>query len=441
MKDEEMPMTKPRMYRLVTLGLCFTLLGGCSHVSGYLDFWGKQHDLKTAFKEEPSGALLRELNPGDCYLLLGRVAVGEKQNRPVLLVAVSDKFQQREIVAERILQAPVEFYQAYLPEGSYDLYFFSDLDGNGFFDGAEMVGRTSGSPIAVSKSVVRDGLTVSGPDVTLDLQHSTASPVPVRVAVKEQSYIYASLKDEFFDKKYGPVGLYDPKSLMAHTQRYLFSLEQFDPRKTLVIFVHGVGGTPQDFDYLVDSLDRTRYQPWFFFYPSGMPLQKLGSLLADLLKYANQSVAFPLRRVIVVAHSMGGLVALSALEQLGADGVPPFLKGFVSFNSPYGGVASAQSSLDHAPAVVPAWRDVVPGSAFLERLYQGRTREQIPFHLFFGYTPDDSGDGTISLQSQLAPQVHLDASKSYGFKATHVSMLNDESVRQTFYKTLAALDR
>ena len=172
-----------------------------------------------------------------------------------------------------------------------------------------------------------------------------------------------------------------------------------------------------------------------------MPLQKLGSLFANLLKYANQSAAFPLQRVIVVAHSMGGLVALSALEQLGADGLPPYLKGVVSFNSPYGGVASAQSSLDHAPAVVPAWRDVVPGSSFLERLYQGRTRERIPFYLFFGYTPDDSGDGTISLQSQLAPQVHLAASKSYGFKATHVGILNDESVRQTFFKTLAVLDR
>ena len=435
-------MSKPRTLRLVTLGLCSILLGGCSHASGYLDFWGKQHDLKMAFKEEPSAALLREINPGDCFLLVGKVAAGKGRGKPILVVAVTDKFQQREIVAERILQAPVEFYQAYLPEGSYDLSFFSDLDGNGFFDAAELVGQSSGAPIAVSRSAAGDGLTVSGPSFTLDLEHPISSPLPVKVAVREQSYTYASLKDGFFDPKYGPLGLYDPKSLMVHTQRYLFSLEKFDPRKTLVVFVHGVGGTPRDFDYLVDGLDKARYQPWFFYYPSGLPLQKLGLLFADLLKYADQSEAFPLQRVIVVAHSMGGLVALSALEQLGAGGMPSYLKGFVSFNSPYGGVASAQSSVDHAPAVVPAWRDVAPGSAFLERLYQGRTRgEQLPFHLFFGYTLDDSGDGTIALSSQLAPQVHLDASKSYGFNATHVSILNDESVRQTFTRTLAVLDR
>jgi pimeloyl-ACP methyl ester carboxylesterase len=208
----------------------------------------------------------------------------------------------------------------------------------------------------------------------------------------------------------------------------------------MVVFVHGVQGTPRDFSYLVDGIDRNLYQPWFYFYPSGMPLQKLGSLLADILKFASDSGSFPMKRVIVVAHSMGGLVALSALNQLCSDGAPPYLKGYVSFDSPYGGMEAAKAGVENAPAVVPSWRDVATGSPFLERLYQGPATGALPFYLFFGYETGDSSDGTISLHSQLEPKVHFSAFKRYGFNSTHEGILHDEGARQAFYQVLEALD-
>jgi pimeloyl-ACP methyl ester carboxylesterase len=236
------------------------------------------------------------------------------------------------------------------------------------------------------------------------------------------------------------MGLYSPKDFVAHTQHHFFALEIFDPHKTVVLFVHGVGGTPRDFKYLVDGLDRKRYQPWFYYYPSGMPLQKLGSLIADILGLANTTKSFHYTRLIVVAHSMGGLVALSGLNELCADGPPLYLRGFISFDSPYGGVADAQKGVENAPAVVPSWRDVATGSNFLERLYQGKATGIIPFYLFFGYETGKSGDGTITLQSQLEPRIHFNAFKSFGFNATHVGILNDEQARQTFLKTLDVLN-
>ena len=75
---------------------------------------------------------------------------------------------------------------------------------------------------------------------------------------------------------------------MAHTQQYIFSFETVNERKTHVIFVHGSsGGTPRDFKFLVEGLDRERYQPWFYFYPSGMPLKKLGANLANIIRYSS----------------------------------------------------------------------------------------------------------------------------------------------------------
>ncbi len=431
-------MRKSKQLLPVMLCLIALILSGCA--GGYLGFWKQQRTLKKAFHEDPSADLLRQLDPQDCFLLAGPFAFTRDYKKPVLVVAVTDRFKKREIVAQRILQPAVFFYQAYLPEGRYDLYFFADLDENGFFDAHEMIGQTAGEPIQVNKSEVKDGLTVLGPAFTFDLSRPATTDLPVKVKVRNQAYAFDSLDEEFFDPKYGPMGLYDPMAFMAHTQRYVFSLEKIDPGKTMVLFVHGVQGTPRDFKYLVDGLDKSRYQPWFYFYPSGMPLQKLGSLLAGIIRYLTAAEYFHVQRIIVVAHSMGGLVALSGLNQLCSDGPPPYLKGYISFDSPYGGVEDAKKGVEKAPAVVPSWRDVATGSPFLERLYQGPAPAALPFYLFFGYKTGDSSDGTITLQSQLEPRVHFSAFKSYGFNATHVGILNDDAARQTFYKVLAALD-
>jgi len=117
------------------------------------------------------------------------------------------------------------------------------------------------------------------------------------------------------------------------------------------------------------------------------------------------------------------------------DGAPPYLKGYVSFDSPYGGVGAAKNA-EKAPAVVPSWRDTATGSPFLERLYQGNALKEIPFYLFFGYKTGDSSDGTITLRSQLEAKIHLQALKSYGFNATHVGILNDEESRKVFNQVL-----
>jgi pimeloyl-ACP methyl ester carboxylesterase len=426
--------------KVMLLILVVLVFAGCSHVGKYFDFWDMERAQKQEFSIEPTAKLLRDLQPGDSFMLVGAVNQKKNYEGPVLVVAVTDKFKKREIVAERILQTPVLYYQAYLPEGNYDLYFFADLNRNGYFDANEMIGQTSGAPIHVKKEEVKDGLTFNGPAFTLDVNSPATTDLPIKIRVRQQDYVFPSLDDEFFDPQYGEIGMYDTKRFFAHTQRFMFSLEKFDPNKTTLIFVHGVAGTPRDFKYLVDGLDRTRYQPLFYFYPSGMPLQKLGSLLSDILKVLEESHHFHLKRAIVVAHSMGGLIGLSALNELCHNGAPAYLKGYISFNSPYGGVESAKKAVESAPAVLAAWRDVSPGSPFLERLYQGSAARKIPFHLFFGYETGNSSDGTITLQSQLEHRIQFIAHKTYGFNASHVGILNDDRARRMFYRILGDMD-
>src|SRR3989304_115704 len=185
-----MPASPQRTPIRAILFLCallssFLACPGCGHVSGHLGFWERQRELKKGFHEVPSAELLRDLQPEDCYLLVGRVVLNRDHKGPILVVAVTEKFRKREIVASRILQTPVEYYQAYLPEGNYDLYFFADLDGNGYFDAHEMIGQTSGKPIDVGKAGVKDGRTFNGPSFTLDLNGPTKTELSIKVKARE----------------------------------------------------------------------------------------------------------------------------------------------------------------------------------------------------------------------------------------------------------------
>ena len=162
-------MLKRVSSKVMLLTLVTLVLAGCSHVGNYLDFWKAKRETKTAFQEEPTAKLLRELNTGENFLLVGPANLSTAYERPVLVVAVTDMFKKREIVAERILQTPVLFYQAYLPEGNYDLYFFADLDGNGYFEANEMIGQTLASSIQIRKEEVKDEMIFNGPAVTLDV--------------------------------------------------------------------------------------------------------------------------------------------------------------------------------------------------------------------------------------------------------------------------------
>lgn len=426
------------MQKAIALTLLLSVLAGCSSAGQYLSFWKKDRELKKEFKSEPTAELLREISPESSYMLLGPVSVDASYTGPLLVVAVTDKFKKREIVAQRVLQSPVVYYQAYLPEGDYDLYFFADVNGDGWFNPDEMVAQTSGAPVQVRKEKVKGDMTFAGPVFTMDLKNPVRTDLPVKVQATRQDYVINSIDDDFFDPKWGEIGFYDTRALFTHTQRFIFSLEKYNPGKTAVFFVHGVAGTPRDFKYIADGLDRKRYQPWFFFYPSGAPLQKLGSFFADVLRIFEKD--FQSKQAIVVAHSMGGLVALSALNEF-TRGSTGYVKGYISFNSPYGGVESAAKALESAPVVVACWRDVAPNSPFLQKLYTGSAAQKIPFHLFFGYETGKSSDGTITLQSQLEHRVQFTAAKSYGFNAEHVGILSDDNARRKFNELLDHLSR
>ncbi|MCP5060058.1 MAG: putative lipase [bacterium] len=261
------------------------------------------------------------------------------------------------------------------------------------------------------------------------------------------------LADPKFSRDNANTGLWRPFDFMLEVGAGVYFLEPFNPERVPVLFVHGIGGSPQDFTYLIDRLDRERFQPWIFYYPSGAKLQKIAGFLSRVM--SELELTLDMKRVFVVAHSMGGLVSRAFLlhhtEQTGSEA----LRLFVTLSTPWNGHAGATLGVKYAPEVVYSWRDVAPGSAFLTSLFyrdgaaeaRRRLPAFLPHHLIFGFRRDDNlpgicNDKVVSVASELREEAQKEAVSVYGFDADHVEILRLPAAADRLNRMLAAaLDR
>ncbi|MEY2539473.1 MAG: hypothetical protein QOG67_3213 [Verrucomicrobiota bacterium] len=106
----------------------------------------------------------------------------------------------------------------------------------------------------------------------------------------------------------------------ADTAR-LTQLQQFDPARRPVIFVHGLQETGASWAPMVDALRndpwiREHYQFWFFSYPSGYPYPYSAALFRRELDGLKR--AFPNhKRLVLIGHSMGGMICRLMITDAG----------------------------------------------------------------------------------------------------------------------------
>jgi pimeloyl-ACP methyl ester carboxylesterase len=120
-------------------------------------------------------------------------------------------------------------------------------------------------------------------------------------------------------ERIGFSGLMNPARYADTTM--LCRLQQFDPARTPVIFVHGLQETGASWAPMMDSLRddpwiREHYQFWFFGYPTGYPYPYAAALFRQDLDGIKR--AFPNhKRVVLIGHSMGGLICRLMITDAG----------------------------------------------------------------------------------------------------------------------------
>jgi pimeloyl-ACP methyl ester carboxylesterase len=238
----------------------------------------------------------------------------------------------------------------------------------------------------------------------------------------------ADLDDPRFSAVRGEEGMWQPASFPRETGVGIYFLEPYDPARVPVLFVYGIAGSPQDWRPFFSMMDRTRYQAWFYLYPTGRRLDEVGGALNRAVKILHTHLGF--ERLNVVAHSMGGLVSRSFLVKNVLEDQNRYIDRFVSISTPWGGHEAAAMGVHFSPAVVPSWRDMVSGSEFQKSIFSKPLRGHVDHLLLYGTRASFSlvlpreNDGTVSVASQVAPAARADAVDIIGFDADHVGILS-----------------
>jgi len=330
-------------------------------------------------------------------------------------------------------------YAFLITPGTYMVAGFEDSNNNRQHDPGEPAGAW-GSPdkivVAGKYESESDKKVLADRDFKL-----TPGPFPldnVVTSVKNNANMASSLvkigqpatwNDPAFDQEHADTGFWKPITFLKQHGNGVYFMEPYDSGKIPILFVHGAAGTPRAWKALAQSLDSTRFQAWVYYYPSGMRLDLISTALDKIIVRLQGDYGF--ERMGVVAHSMGGLVSRSFILKHMVEGGRESVKVFVSFSTPWGGVAMAAEGVEHAPEAIPSWYDVDPKSEFLEVIYAESLKPMIPHYLFFGYRGDCSlvmanSDGTIEILSQLDMRAQDDAVFVRGQNEDHMSILESE---------------
>jgi pimeloyl-ACP methyl ester carboxylesterase len=107
----------------------------------------------------------------------------------------------------------------------------------------------------------------------------------------------------------------------------IYLIHPYDPDKIPILFIHGLISSPISWQNLTNDLGSDpkileHYQPWFFLYPTGQPLLESAAQLREDLQTTQKlfdptGTAIPSHHIVVIAHSMGGLLAHTLVSDSG----------------------------------------------------------------------------------------------------------------------------
>ena len=378
----------------------------------------------------------------------GRVEAERKVDAPIIVALLRQADGKPQLADHFVLEGPGSWIFGASP-GTYSIAAFQDLNrdlklqpSEPFLRHGEVTCESGGRLADIALRIPAAGRT--GRDETFDvaaLQARTFSE-QLEVSLAQVTAIgeISNLSDPRFEEAIAEDGLWRPYDFLFKGHPGIYFLGAYESTKIPVLFVHGINGTPQNFRTLIDRLDRSRFQPWVYYYPSGAALGSVADHLAQTMRKLQVQYGFP--RFVVVAHSMGGLVSRGFLQRYRAGGGKAEIPLFVSIATPWDGHKAAEYG-KKAPAVVRVWIDMAPGSEYLKSIYE--KDPGVPHYLLFTYrnagtvSLGEASDGTVSVASQLRAAAQQGAVRVEGYNETHMSVLEAPAVSERLNALLAAV--
>jgi len=315
-------------------------------------------------------------------------------------------------------------YEFNLVKGTYLLYACQELE---VLRDEKYAYEYFSKPIVID-SFMRKGFDIklnTYPTITKKNNSLISSKNEISLFSKIGSISNTTLSNPIFKRNNSRVGLWNPKEFFLTIGGGLYLLDDYTEKKEIVLFVHGMNGTPRDFKTIIDNIDQEKYLPIVYFYATGMNL----NYVVDGLKHSFDKLKelYSINNINIVAHSMGGLVSRAFIneysEKLRID-------KFITIATPWNGQKYAKLGGAMAKSMAQSFGNMIPHSAFIDNNQNIEFPNYLKHYLLFGYKGkrsmvlDYSNDGVISLSSQLYNKAEKKAFMIYGFNESHVSILN-----------------
>jgi len=207
----------------------------------------------------------------DIGAVKGKVKV-ENNQQGTVVVAILQQSGNTLTVKNRLIASAEGDYTFHVPPGDYLVGAFVDKNNDGVYttgEHASFYGDSSKVSVKPAQVVYLDAITIR--NKPLVLQENIKVEVDRRKILENIGRV-VSLNDPMFNEEYYSTGLWEWMDFLKDVGGGLFLLEEYNKDKIPVLFIHGIGGGPHNWDKVIEGLDRDRYQPWMLYYPSGVRL-------------------------------------------------------------------------------------------------------------------------------------------------------------------------
>lgn len=366
----------------------------------------------------------------------GKVIIESERKGQVFVQAYRYTGHSLEMLRHQPAQKNGEYKMNLLP-GRYAISAFIDENDNAVVDQGEhgfYPGMESRYPLIYNLSAKDE---VSIPAMTIKSEIQPPSDITVTDALSnamKNTGTVTTLDNPMFAPKNARMALWRPMDFAEQFGGGVLFLEPYDAQKIPLLFVHGIGGSAREFSDIIATLDRQRFQPWVYQYPSGLSLGLVSDFLGQALSSLHAIYNFP--QLVLVAHSMGGLLSRDFVLTHAATEAPFKLALVMTINSPLHGIDSAAKGIKVSPIIIPSWRDVATGSAFILNTHAKTWPKDVPYHLVFSYLPGKDGDGVVPVSKQLSRSLQREARAIHGFEAGHAKILREPEFIELLNSTI-----
>lgn len=399
-------------------------LGSCSYLS---------IPAKDDVAEEPVKTKGKNVLPVyNSAVIKGRIIPAGPDMDSTLVLAYRPADKKMEFTEYTATDAKCNTFMLYLPQGRYQLFAVTDYNHNGIYENKEASGLYE-SDLQPAEITIREGELITGVEIRTSKTRFSKVKLPSEWRLKKDEHIIRQttcngqvlkIYDKYFSLENAQTGYWNPSSFMKAFGAHIYMTDAYDPRKIPILFVHGTEGTPYNWIYFYMRLDRSRYQPWFFYYPSGIRLNLAADLLNEALRELHEKYDF--QKMAVVAHSVGGLTTKSFLNRHVSDRENNFIRLFVSFATPWSGFGLADASRVLPHKSIPVWVDLGTQSEFIQTTMDTRLPTAIHHYSFYGKQDRLCGDAAVDHRAVSG------AVNSMGFDSNHDSILSDREVFAQF---------